>query len=184
MKLFTQPVAWARFVVTTGVVAVLALLFAHVEVQIEGGIGWAASLPVTFRVEHHWALDWFWGGRPITGYHAFVFSFMALAIHLPIVIAWRWSWRMQARCAAALMLFWIIEDFLWFVINPDFGLAGLRPGNRGESGVAWWHPRWFLGFPVEYWLFGPTGLALMWWGCREARPAQPPRADDASATSG
>lgn len=48
-------------------VVVLALFFANVEIQIEGPHGWAASLPVTFRVEEHWLLDVFWGGRALTG---------------------------------------------------------------------------------------------------------------------
>ena len=58
-------------------VALLALFFAEVEIQIEGAAGWAANLP-TWRIEQHWLLDIFWGGRPMTGYHAWVFSFMAL----------------------------------------------------------------------------------------------------------
>ena len=48
-------------------VLALALLLANVEVQIEGGAGWAANLP-TWRIEDGWLLDLFWGGRPMTGY--------------------------------------------------------------------------------------------------------------------
>ena len=77
-------------------VAVLAYFFANVEIQIEGPHGWAASLPVTFRVEHHWLLDVFWGGRPLTGYHAWVFAFMALVFHLPLVFGNRWTWNAEA----------------------------------------------------------------------------------------
>ena len=58
-------------------VLVVAAFFAQVEIQIEGSAGWAASLP-TWRVEKHWLLEIFWGGRAMTGYHAWVFSFMAL----------------------------------------------------------------------------------------------------------
>ena len=47
-------------------IALLALFFAQVEIQIEGPTGWAANLP-TWRVEQYWWLDWFWGGRPLTG---------------------------------------------------------------------------------------------------------------------
>jgi hypothetical protein len=65
----------ARFVPTRHTVFVvawvvlLAYFFANVEIQIEGSAGWAANLP-TWRIEHHWLLDLFWGGRPMTGYHA------------------------------------------------------------------------------------------------------------------
>ena len=71
-------------------VAVLGFFFAMVEIQIEGPAGWAASLP-TWRIESHWLLDIFWGGRPMTGYHAWVFSFMALVFHLPVFINGVWS---------------------------------------------------------------------------------------------
>jgi hypothetical protein len=78
-------------------VIVLAGFFAMVEIQIEGGQGWAAGLP-TWRIEQHWLLDLFWGGRPMTGYHAWIFSFMFLAFHLPLAMLGRFSWRLEARC--------------------------------------------------------------------------------------
>lgn len=139
-------------------IAVLGFFFANVEIQIEGDKGWAVGLPVTFRVESHWALDIFWGGRPMTGYHAWVFPFIILFCHLPLVFAGRWSWRLEARALACAMLFWIIEDALWFVCNPAFGWASLKPGAQ-----VWWHKHWFLGLPTDYWTFSAVGLALMWW---------------------
>src|SRR6185295_3804223 len=117
-------------------VVLLALFFAQVEIQVEGASGWAASLP-TWRIERHWLLDWFWGGRPLTGYHAWVFSFMALVFHLPAVLLQRWSWRIELRILGALALFWIIEDWLWFVMNPAFGLARFAPQ------FVPWHKNWF-----------------------------------------
>jgi hypothetical protein len=63
---------WPRIMLTVGWVALLALFFAQTEIQIEGAAGWAAALP-TWRIEHHWLLDLFWGGRPMTGYHAWCF---------------------------------------------------------------------------------------------------------------
>jgi len=60
------------------------VLFAEVEIQIEGAAGWASSLRLEDR--DHWLLDLFWGGRPMTGYHAWVFSFMFLAFHLGVFI--------------------------------------------------------------------------------------------------
>ena len=65
-------------------VGLLGYFFAMTEIQIEGASGWAASLP-TWRIEKHPLLDIFWGGRPMTGYHAWVFPFMALVFHLPLV---------------------------------------------------------------------------------------------------
>ena len=64
-------------------VLLLGFFFANVEIQIEGSAGWAANLP-TWRIEKHWLLDLFWGGRAMTGYHAWVFPFVALFFHLPV----------------------------------------------------------------------------------------------------
>jgi hypothetical protein len=141
-------------------VLVLAFVFANVEVQIEGAQGWAAGLPVSFRVERHWLLDLLWGGRPMTGYHAWVFPFVLLCFHLPMLQAGRWSARGQACALASTALFWIAEDALWFALNPAFGLEGLAPGR------AWWHPRWLLGLPLDYWIFGLGGGLLLWWSFR------------------
>src|SRR5512140_2192169 len=107
-------------------VLLLAFFFAKVEIQIEGAHGWAAGLP-TWRIEKHWLLDIFWGGRPMTGYHAWVFPFMFLMFHLVHALNGRFTWLMEMRCVGSLMLFWIIEDFLWFALNPCFGLAKFSP---------------------------------------------------------
>lgn len=136
-------------------ITLTAIFFAEVEIQIEGPAGWAASLP-TWRIEHHWLLDIFWGGRPLTGYHAWAFSFMFLVFHLGVFIAQKWSWRIETRIIASLMLFWIIEDFLWFIFNPAFGISNFSPDK-----VAW-HTHWFLGIPADYWNFTIVSAILMW----------------------
>lgn len=139
---------------TLAYVVLLALVFAQVEVQIEGAAGWAANLP-TWRIEHHWLLDRVWGGRPLTGYHAWVFSFMVLAFHLPAVLLQRWSWRVELRILGALALFWIVEDWLWFVTNPAYGLDRFAPE------FVPWHRSWIGPAPTDYWTFGGIGLALL-----------------------
>lgn len=154
-------------------VVVLAFFFANVEIQIEGGAGWAESLPVTFRITEHWLLDLFWGGRPLTGYHAWVFSFMALAFHLPLVMFWRWTPKLEARVVGSLCFFWIVEDALWFVLNPAFGWARLTPEHVP------WHVNWFLGVvPTDYVTFTLVGLALIAWSF-----TAPPSAEAGSAHS-
>ncbi len=146
-------------------VAVLAIFFAHGEIQIEGPDGWAEKLPVTFRIERHWLLELFWGGRPMTGYHAWVFAFMALVFHFPLVVMWRWSPKLEARVVACVMLFWILEDFLWFAFNPAYGLPRLFARQ-----VAW-HRHWILGLPTDYWSFTLAAAALIWWSFRPPRRA-------------
>ena len=142
-------------------VALLGLFFAMTEIQIEGANGWACSLP-TWRIEKHWLLDIFWGGRPMTGYHAWVFSFMFLAFHLPHAINGSFSLRLEVRCVGALMIFWIIEDFLWFVLNPCFGLARFAPQ------FVPWHKHWLLGMPTDYLVFTAIGLFLLAWSYARA----------------
>ena len=141
-------------------VILLAFFFAQVEIQIEGANGWAAGLP-TWRIEKHHLLDLFWGGRPMTGYHAWIFSFMFLAFLFPIVTGGQFSKRLAARCMGGLMLFWIMEDFLWFVLNPAFGFEKLTPR------FVPWHHHWFLGLPVDYYLFLVIGALLVGYSFRE-----------------
>ena len=72
-------------------VVVAAFLFAKIEIEIEGRHGWAENLP-TWRVEHHFLLDWFFGGRSLTGYHTWTFIFVLFLFHLPFF--WTGTWRL------------------------------------------------------------------------------------------
>jgi hypothetical protein len=138
-----------------GWIILLAFFFANVEIQIEGANGWAAGLP-TWRVENHALLDIFWSGRPMTGYHVWVFSFMFLAFHLPVFAIGKWSIFLEVRILGALMIFWIIEDFLWFILNPAFGWAKFSPSFIP------WHKHWVLGIPLDYLTFTVIGAVLLW----------------------
>jgi hypothetical protein len=154
---------WRRRLVLTIIYTLfLALLFANVEIQIEGADGWAAHLP-TWRIEHHWLLDIFWGGRAMTGYHAWVFPCIAMFLHFPLIFTGHWSWRAEARVLGCLMLFWISEDFLWFVLNPAFGWT------RFEPAFVPWHIHWWLGAPMDYWIYLIGASALFAVSCWRAR---------------
>lgn len=142
-------------------IVVLAAVFAQVEIQIEGAAGWAANLP-TWRIEHHWLLDWFWGGRPMTGYHLWMFLFMFLVFHLVFLVHGRVSPRLEARVVGSLMVFWIAEDFLWFVLNPAYGLSRFDPVHIP------WHHHWLLGMPADYPVFLTAGLGLAGWSFRRS----------------
>jgi len=145
-KTFWPSAAW---------VILLAVFFAQAEIQIEGAQGWAADLP-TWRIEQHWLLDIFWGGRPMTGYHAWVFPFIALFFHFPAIWSGHWDWRIECRIIASIMLFWIVEDFCWFVLNPAFGLERFAPQHIP------WHKSWLLGAPIDYWIYALALLILLW----------------------
>ena len=135
---------------------VLAFLFAKVEIQIEGPAGWAQNLP-TWRIEQHPLLDWFWGGKPLTGYHAWVFTFMAAVFHLPLLLGGPFTLKLEGRILGSVMVVWILEDILWFVLNPAFGLERLTPAHVP------WHKHWIAGVPVDYIVFLALGGLLIAW---------------------
>lgn len=146
---------WISMLHTLIGVLVLGFFFAKLEIAIEGDAGWAANLP-TWRIEGHWLLDLLWGGRVMTGYHAWAFSLVALFFHFPLVFSADYSWQAEMRALASIMLFWVSEDFLWFLLNPAFGF------KRFTKTHANWHKQWVGGAPVEYWIFTPLGLGLLY----------------------
>ena len=131
----------------------LAFCFAKVEIAIEGEHGWASSLPTWRLPPSHWASRVFFGGRPATGYHVWLQLFMLGAFHLAYLFA-PVTLATELEILAFFMLFWVVEDFLWFVLNPAFGLARFKRANIP------WHPRWWLGMPSEYAIFAILGVAL------------------------
>lgn len=134
-----------RLFLLLGWVFLLSIFFANVEIAIEGPAGWAKNLP-TWRIEHHWLLDIFFGGRALTGYHAWVFPFIALFFHLPMFFVEKWSRPQELRVIASILFFWISEDFLWFVFNPAFGLEKFAPTFIP------WHKHWLFYAPTDYWV--------------------------------
>jgi len=150
---------------TIGMVLVLAFFLANVEIQIEGAAGWAAKLP-TWRIPRNWWLDILWGGRELTGYHAWIFPCVALFFHFPLVFFGRWSWRLEARLLGCILLFWICEDFLWFALNPAFGLARFTPADVP------WHVHWWGGAPADYWIFLGVAAVLFAASCIDPRRVQ------------
>ncbi|MBN2431151.1 MAG: hypothetical protein JXQ27_06725 [Acidobacteria bacterium] len=138
-----------------GYVGLLAFFFAKVEIHIEGPHGWAEKLP-TWRIENHWLLRVLWGGRALTGYHAWMFSFMALFFLLPMFLSGRFTWPLLSRCVGSLLIFWTLEDFLWFVLNPAWGAYTFF---RREVP---WHRHYVLGLPHDYWIHLTVGTILLW----------------------
>ncbi len=157
---------WLHALLLIGWTCFLAYLFANVEIQIEGAAGWATNLP-TWRIEKHWLLDLFFGGRAMTGYHAWMLPTVAAFFHLPAFTSGRWSWRLEARTVACIGIFWIAEDLLWFICNPAYGWSKLNPVD------VTWHKHWFLGLPTDYWTFFFLSAALLTWSFWRRRCASP-----------
>ncbi len=133
--------------------------FALLEIQIEDGHGWAGALP-TWRFENRWTRR-FLGARPITGYHLFMHVLVLLLAHLAYFVGVRPMLRLEARILAFVILFWILEDFLWFIFNPAWGLRRFRRAEIPWHARSWW---WIM--PRDYWIFLPVAGLLYWLGWR------------------
>lgn len=138
----------------TAALLAAAAVFAKLEIEIEGEAGWAEALP-TWRIENRWT-RLLLGARAVTGYHVFVHLFVLILVHLPYALALvRPSLAAELRILAFTILFWILEDFLWFVLNPAWGLRRFR---REE--IPWHADTWWGFMPRDYWIFGPIGVAF------------------------
>lgn len=137
--------------------AAVSLVFALLEIQIEGRHGWAQNLP-TWRIDNRWTRAFY--RKPLTGYHLYAQSFVLFMAHLPFGLSLAaWSLRAELRVLAFVVLFWVLEDFLWFVCNRDFGLKGFNPQR-----ISWHRDSWWWIAPREYWIGMPLGLVFYWVG--------------------
>lgn len=128
---------------------VSALLWALMEIQIEGKNGWAAALP-TWRYKVY--IKYLWE-REITGYHVYLMTFIVILLH-SIFLYIPWTIALELKVMSFFLLLSVIEDFLWFVLNPSFGI---RKFNKTE---VVWHTQWLLGIPTFYWVVLPLGVFL------------------------
>jgi hypothetical protein len=134
-----------------------ALLFAAVEIEIEGPHGWAERLPTWFRITTPTARFYglFMRGKPLTGYHAVMFVLPLWSFHIGFVGGVAWSWAAEAATLAAYMVWVVTWDLLWFLLNPPFGWRRFRKGE------VWWHGRTWIGrFPIDYWAAIAMSLAF------------------------
>lgn len=129
-----------------GFVMVIAACTALMEIQIEGGNGWAGCLP-SWRFAPAWMRN-FLNGKDLTGYHLYLNLHMLALFHFPIFFV-EWSAFLELTILSLYFACMIVEDFLWFILNPHFGWSSF---GRGKIS---WYTRWFFGFPIDYylWLF-------------------------------
>lgn len=124
-----------------------ALLFALVEIEIEGKDGWAMNLPTWYRRKPFYARVYalLLSGKPLTGYHAVMFFIPFVSFHIGLAFGQAWSWGLEARLIASYLIWNVTWDFLWFVLNPHFGWARFRKGQ------IWWHGGAWVGrLPIDY----------------------------------
>ncbi len=135
-------------------VFLMCLALAYLEVQIEGPHGWAAALPTWRTLDPR--VTWIFGGRPLTGYHLGLNAFLLLALHWPVLFK-RWSLVDECRVLQSFAVMAFVWDFLWFVLNPSFGLG------RYDAAHVWWFRHWLLGVPVDYGVGAAAALLLRLW---------------------
>jgi len=138
-----QHVIFFSFVIIT------AFFWSLLEIQIEGKNGWAAALP-TWRYKVYIRYIW---EREITGYHVYLITFIMLLLHSAFLYT-AWSLSAELKIIAFFLLLGGIEDFLWFILNPNFGL---KKFNRIDVP---WHTMWFLGIPTFYFVIIPLGVFI------------------------
>lgn len=129
---------------------------ALIEIQIEGKDGWAAKLP-TWRPHPESKSAKFYAkimsNKELTGYHLFLNIFLLLFMHWPFI--WNWSWNIyqELEIMSLFMLFVVVWDYLWFILNPHFSMHDFGPTK------VWWHKKWTGRIPTDY-FFG-IGVAIV-----------------------
>lgn len=134
----------------------LAFCFAHVEIQIEGRDGWAGKLPTWRLPARHWVSRLFFGGREATGYHVWIQLFVLSLFHMGYLFM-PFGLSSELIILAMFILFWIFEDFLWFVLNPAYGIKAFK-----KDSIPWHKGAWWGCAPREYFIMGLVAAALIY----------------------
>ena len=120
---------------------ILAYFHAKQETEIEGKAGWARHLP-TFRINIF--ITKFILAKEITGYHIFLLL-MYITIFHGIYLFQPYALKTELIIFGLLNWYFVIEDFLFFVVNPHYGIKKFRKGYIS------WHKRWIFNFiPISY----------------------------------
>ena len=126
LEVFLDSARSAIEIIDAGFFLLFGTLWAALEVQIEGDSGWAAKLPTTKFFGTHFT--WY---HVIMNAMVFVLTFKVVAL----------SWALPFWIAGL----FLIEDYMWFMINPGFGFV------KYDSIHVTWH-KWFWGMPIGNWI--------------------------------
>ncbi len=128
--------------------------FAKVEIAIEGKHGWGEKLPTWRLPTTNWASIIFFSGKPATGYHIWMETFVLSILHTAYIFV-EPSLHIELQILAFFFFFSVLEDFLWFALNPAFGVKSFRKEK------IWWHRNnWWIVAPRDYFLLGAMGIIL------------------------
>ncbi len=128
-----------------------AWLLALIEIEVEGKYGWAEKIPTWYQKRGF--LGRLFGlisfGRPITGYHLFVFLFTIFAFHSGFFLGLSWTFGTELKIIALYFIWVCLWDFSWFVFNPYYGIKNFKKQK------IWWFSKspWVFNlFPLDYFL--------------------------------
>jgi hypothetical protein len=143
---------------------------AAIEIEIEGGYGWAERLPTWWlrRGLVGRAFGFVMGQRPLTGYHVFAFTIPLVILHLPFAVGVEWTLAAELATIATYFVLAVVWDYLWFVLNPAYTVRRFRRGN-----VWWFEVPWIWRFPLDYYLSVLLSIVLATaaaWVDRDSEP--------------
>lgn len=119
-------------VADTTFVCLLALLYSLMEIEMEGQHGWAKNLPTTKNILGTFTL-----------YHVYMLVFVFLLFggwfFVRFLSGCMSAWTMVFHSIFYIILWFVIEDFLWFVYNPHFTI------KRYKKQHIPWHANWVAG---------------------------------------
>lgn len=131
----------------------VSFCFAKVEIATEGGHGWAENLPTWRLSRNNWISILFFGGKPATGYHVWMETFILSILHV-VYLYVPFSLATELEIVAYFCFFSVSEDFFWFVFNPAYGIKKFRKGKIS------WHKKWWWIAPPDYFILLALGSAL------------------------
>lgn len=132
---------------------ILGIVLALIEIQIEGKHAWATQLPTWRPTDAKWYARFFrkmMSGKELTGYHASLFTFVILVFHLPFFYGYAFTLDHWLKTISMILMFMVLWDFQWMVLNPHY------PLKRFTKEYIWWHKKWMLGLPSDYY----SGIAV------------------------
>ena len=145
---------------------------AAIEIEIEGGYGWAERMPTWYRkrgrVGRVYGLVM--GGRPLTGYHVYAFTIPLLVLHLPYVMGVDWTLAGELGTLATFFVLAVVWDYLWFVLNPAYTVRRFRRGS-----VWWFEVPWIGRLPLDYYASVALSIGFAGLAALEAGDASPLR---------
>lgn len=124
-------------------IVLVSVIFALLEIQIEGENGWAGNLP-TWKIKNPFKkiINWPY----LSGYHFYVGLLFISLLQLPFFIGVPFNLKTEVLVIEVYLLIILLEDFLWFVLNPKWGI------KKFFTKEIPWHSNKVLFLPRNYWV--------------------------------